>query len=589
MFFDARRVDDGLVQETTICIVGGGAAGITMALEFERHGIDTVLLESGGFKPHAQTMDLYRGENVGIPYEFGDGMRSRLLGGGSNCWGGWCRPLDAEDMHRHDWIPDSGWPFELNELLPYYERAHPLLRLGPLNYDIEHWVSAVNRSDVRRMPLPSGDVLDSVSQFSPPLRFAKAYRKQLRDARHVRLFLHANVVDIETDANGGSVTSVQVKTFSGSRMTVKARHFVLATGGIENARILLASNKGHGAGLGNGNDLVGRYFMDHPRLQLGKVRFRDAWRRNKLYDIMFHYLNPAVAAHGTMVAAQMTVAPEVRRRERLLNGRVWFWSVFPGEGTAAADALIRMKHRLHAKVDPQHSFLGDLLTMAREPFNTLNFIAARQLRPVGILKELHFQMIKEARFQMICEPTPDPNSRVTLASSRDALGMPRARVNWQLGDQVKHTFDRTLSIIAKELQAAQIADIELDPPLLGREWPAALEGTWHHMGTTRMHDSPKLGVVDRNCRIHGVSNMFVAGSSVFPTAGANFPTFTLVALALRLSDHIVTRLRRPDAELRQSVANAVTAGHDKELAVSAAEEGEPAALRARVQPTPAVR
>lgn len=579
MFCDARAVDDGLASEATVCIVGGGAAGITMALEFERQGIDTIVLESGSFKPDARTMDLYRGENVGIPYEFGDGMRSRLLGGGSNCWGGWCRPLDAEDLRAHDWVPHSGWPFELPELMPYYERAHPVLRLGPLNYDIHHWVSAIDRPDVRRMPLPSGEVIDSVSQFSPPMRFATHYRKQLRNARHVRVFLHANVVDIHTDPSGRSVTAVQVKTFSGRQMTVKARHFVLATGGIENARILLAANKTHATGLGNANDLVGRFFMDHPRLQLGKVTFREPWRRNKLYDIMFHYLNPAVAAHGTMVAAQMTVAPEVRRREGLLNGRVWFWSVFPGEGTAAAEALVRMKHRLHAKVDPHHSFLRDLLTLVREPANTFNFIAARQLRPVRFLKEMHFQMITEARFQMICEPTPDPASRVTLAQSRDSLGMPRARVNWQLGDQVRHTFDRTLAIIAKELKAAQVADVELDPPLLGRDWPAALEGTWHHMGTTRMHDSPRHGVVDRNCRIHGMTNMFVAGSSVFPTAGANFPTFTLVALALRLSDHIVAQLRAPDATLRPATAGTSTASAREPQAATARMAQQPHAAR----------
>ena len=276
MFCDARLVDDGHVAESTVCIIGGGAAGITMALEFERHGIETVLLESGGFKPDSQTTDLYRGENVGIPYEFGDGMRSRHLGGGSNCWGGWCRPLDVEDMHRNDWVPNSGWPFDLAELMPYYERAHPVLRLGPVNYDIGHWVSAINRSDVRRMPLPSGDVLDSVSQFSPPMRFAKFYRKKMKDARNARVFLHANVVDIETDPAGRSVCAVHAKTLTGRRLTVKARHFVLATGGIENARILLAANKTHAKGLGNAHDLVGRYFMDHPRLKLGKVTLSRA-------------------------------------------------------------------------------------------------------------------------------------------------------------------------------------------------------------------------------------------------------------------------------------------------------------------------
>jgi len=215
--------------------------------------------------------------------------------------------------------------------------------------------------------------------------------------------------------------------------------------------------------------------------------------------------------------------------------------------TAAAEAIVRMKFRLHGKVDPSHSFFGDFATIASEPFNALNFIAARQLRPVRFLKEMHFQMITQARLQMICEPQPDPDSRVTLAEGRDALGMPRARVNWRLGDAVKHTFDRTLAIVGQEIRDAGIADVELDEPLIGRDWPERLEGTWHHMGTTRMHDSPRHGVVDRNCRLHDIGNFYVAGSSVFPTAGANFPTFTLVALALRLADHIATLEARPEA------------------------------------------
>jgi choline dehydrogenase-like flavoprotein len=549
MLCDAHEGLDETVVRSAVCIIGAGAAGISMALEFERRGIDTILLESGGLMPDFETMDLYRGENVGIPYQFGDGFRNRFLGGDSNGWGGWCRPFDPEDLQRRDWVRHSGWPFGLEELLPYYKRAHPVLRLGPFNYDIERWVNAVGRPDVRRMPLPSGDVLDGMSQFSPPMRFGKAYRKALKNAKHVRVFLHANVVEIETDPSGTSVTRVHARTLTGHKMTVESRKFVLATGGIENARILLASNKVHRSGLGNATDLVGRYFMDHPRLKLAKITFREPWRRNKLYDSMFHYLNRAVSVSGTHFAAQLTISQEVQRREGLLNARIWFASIFPGEGSAAAEALIRMKFRLHGKVDPHHSFMRDLSTMVSQPSNTLNFIAARQLGPVGFLREMQFQMIKEARFQMICEPSPDPDSRVTLSRSRDRLGMPRARVDWRMGDQVKYTFDRSLAIVAKELESANIGDVVLEPPLMGNEWPTSLEGTWHHMGTTRMHDSPKHGVVDRNCRIHGMANMFVAGSSVFPTAAANFPTFTLVALALRLSDHVAEQLELPDASV----------------------------------------
>jgi choline dehydrogenase-like flavoprotein len=556
MFCDARRVDNATVARSTVCIIGGGAAGLTIALEFERRGIDTIVLESGGFGPDPLTMDLYRGESVGIPYHFGDDYRSRFLGGCSNCWGGWCRPMDPEDLQKRDWVPDSGWPFGIEELQPFYERAHKVLKLGPTNYDIEHWVRAIGRPDVRRMPLAGGEVHDSLSQFSPPVRFGKHYRRELKAARHVRVYLHANVVDIETDADGGAVRRVQVRTHCGRRMAVEAREFVLACGGIENARILLACNRKHASGLGNSSGLVGRYFMDHPRLQLGKLTLREPWRRNKLYDIMFHYLDRAVRANGTHISAQLTVSHAAQKRERMLNSRVWFSSIFPGEGTAAAEALKRMKFRLHGKVDPSHGFWRDIGILAREPLNAANFVAARQLRPVGFLKELHFQMIREAYLQMICEPAPDPASRVTLAESRDALGMPRARVDWRLGDLVKRTFDRTIAIVGKALGDAGIAEVAYDPPQLGREWPETIEGTWHHMGTTRMDDSSRRGVVDRHGRMHDLHNLYVAGSSVFPTAGANYPTITLVALALRLSDHIAARVAKPVTAAQEAGARA---------------------------------
>jgi len=141
---------------------------------------------------------------------------------------------------------------------------------------------------------------------------------------------------------------------------------------------------------------------------------------------------------------------------------------------------------------------------------------------------------------------PDPDSRVTLsADKRDRFGMPRVKVEWRLGEQVKRTFDRTFAGLAKELQLARVADVELDAPLEGRAWPEKLEGTWHHMGTTRMHDSPREGVVDRNCKVHGISNLYVGGSSVFPTVGANFPTITIAALALRLAGHLARQLDVP--------------------------------------------
>ena len=175
--------------------------------------------------------------------------------------------------------------------------------------------------------------------------------------------------------------------------------------------------------------------------------------------------------------------------------------------------------------------------MIRHPIDTAGYGFTRLFQPRSL--------IKDVKFQIIVEPEPDPQSRVSLSSSKvDRLGMRRTEVNWQLSRNVQRTLDRTLALVAEELQVSGVADVKLDPEIEGGEWPDNLEkeGTWHHMGTTRMHDSPKHGVVDRNCKVHGMTNLFIAGSSVFPTAGANFPTITIVALTFRLSEHIANEL-----------------------------------------------
>ncbi|HYD62487.1 MAG TPA: GMC family oxidoreductase [Noviherbaspirillum sp.] len=548
MFIDTRRVEQGTVVQSTVCIIGGGVAGITLAMELDKQGIDVCLLESGGFAPDDGTRDLYRGEDVGEwRYNFADGSRSRFLGGSSNCWGGWCRPLDAWDFEKRDWIDYSGWPFGLNELLPYYDRTHALLKLGPNNFDPEFWVRSIGRPDVRRMPLVTGKIRDTISQFSPPARFGKLYRETLKRSKRIRVYLYANATNIDTDRPAQNVTRIQVATLTGKYIEVVAKHYVLATGGIENARLLLASNKVQPGGLGNGNDLVGRFFMDHPRLITGSIRFTPEWARNKLSDVKYHYMNAAVSAHGTHVAHQFALTPEVLQEEGILNARVWFNSIFPGEGSEGAQALFRIKQAMLQKDQDDWNLGKDLLTMVSHPLDTLGYGYTRLFQPRWL--------IKGVKFQLIVEPEPDPNSRVMLSpSQKDQLGMNRVRVDWRLTSKVKRTFDRTLAILADDMRRSGVAQVELDAPLEGRKWPSDLEGTWHHMGTTRMHDSPKYGVVDRNCRVHGMSNLYVAGSSVFPTAGANFPTITLAALAFRLSEHLVREVRNSANPLAMEAA-----------------------------------
>jgi len=545
MIVDSLRLDNGTALSAQVVIVGGGVAGITMALELGGRGIETLLLESGGHKPDDATRDLYRGESTEIPYQFADGCRSRFLGGSSNCWGGWCRPFDGWDFQKRDWVANSGWPIAAADLAPYYRLTHRYLELGPYDYDIDAVVRTIGRPNVRRIPLPTGRVWDSVSRFSPPTRMGKRFRAELERSRQVRVMLHANVVEIETDSAARDVTRLQIRTLSGKAFTATGRVFVLATGGIENARLLLASNRVRPRGLGNDHDVVGRYYMDHPRLYSGSIAFLGDWSRNLLFDVKYHFHNRAVTAIKTPIAAALALTREVQERERITNAKVWFSSVFPGDNTEVSEALASIKQRLQHKESPDSSLGRELFALAKHPVNTAGFIFSRIHKTRALVRDVNFVAI--------VEPEPDPTARVTLSPERkDALGMPRVRVGWKLSEIVRRTFDRNFAIIADELQKAGIAHVTLGEPLEGRtDWPPSLDphGTWHHMGATRMHDSPRLGVVDRNCRVHGMSNLFVAGSSVFPTAGANYPTPTIAALAIRLSDHIAEQLKARELPL----------------------------------------
>lgn len=560
MILDTRSLDEAAVIETTVCVIGAGVAGITLAMELDKQGIETCVLESGGYTADSATIDLYRGTSIGLPYQFADGCRDRYLGGSSNGWGGWSRPLEAMDFTPRHWVPDSGWPFDKEELEPFYARTHRLLQLGPNEWDLAFWEQAIHQHNMRRMPFPSGRVRDVVVQLSPPTRFGAVYRHDLEDARQLRVLLFANAVELETEPDAKTVQRVRVKTLSGRTVWVKARVFVLATGGIENARLLLASNQVQAQGLGNGHDLVGRYFMDHPRLLSGRIRLHKAWARQVLYNTRCRALQPAVAAHGVRFGWHCVLSPEVQEQEGILNAQTWFHAMSPGEETEAMRALLRLKRAMLQRGQADGPIGRDLLTLLAHPQDALGVALSRWLPPTSWMTKV--------KFQTIVEPAPDPNSRVMLSEERDQLGMNRVRVAWKLGSMVRRTFDRVWAIMADELQRSGVGRVTLDPTIEDQEWPPYHLGarhhmmsagvmyahqdegwprhpewTWHHMGTTRMHDSPQHGVVDRHCCVHGMTNLYIAGSSVFPTAGANFPTMTIVALTLRLAQYIANVLK----------------------------------------------
>jgi choline dehydrogenase-like flavoprotein len=530
MFVDARSLPADTRLEADVCIVGAGAAGITLARALAGRGREVLLVESGGLVPDLETQSLYAGESVGQPYFPLEACRLRFFGGTTNHWAGYARPLDRFDFEERPWIPESGWPFDADELAPYYAAAVPVLELAPGRYDAAFWSQA---SGLPTLPLAPEVFESRVFLRSPPTRFGTAYRADLERAASLRVLLHANAVGIETEEDGAFVGALAIATLTGLRLRVRARHVVLAAGGIENARLLLASRpSGHPRGVGNAHDLVGRFFMEHPHLISAFFLPADPgeeaafYRTQRTEEGRFEgtlNLHEGVLRRERLGAVSITLVPAPRRDARDLEAET-------APGMASLRYLLRTLRRRELPEDlGRHvgRVLRDLDRVARAAWG-------RRLEDgaPGTMHKVFFR----------AEQVPNPESRVTLAEARDALGMPRTRLAWRLTELDLRTLRRGHELLAREVGRAGLGRLFVPPDDPDRSWTRDLFGGNHHMGTTRMHPDPRRGVVDAHGRVHGVTNLWVAGSSVFPTSGYANPTLTIVALALRLADRLQAAL-----------------------------------------------
>lgn len=537
MFIDARTLPEDTLVQCDICIIGAGAAGITLAREFIDQPLQVCLLESGGLDFDEVTQALYQGKNVGTPYYALNESRARYLGGSTNFWGGWSRPLDEIDFADRPWMPYSGWAFTKAQLDPYYERAQNACGLGPYQYDFADWEEALKHRQILPLSTPGDSLVTQIWQTIPPayLRFGEAYRTQIEQARNINTYLHANVLEIETNDTAQAVTKLRVASFEGKEFAVAAKVFILAVGGIENPRLLLNSHKVQNTGLGNQHDLVGRFFMEHPILNSGKVLFPPSTNL---------YLRKDIPVDGALLSTGLGLSSAVQEREQLLNFTIRF-NPFLHEGL---EALKRLSMRLqqtktsdalqtilkdHRKI-PQTSVMEDV----GKVIVNLDRVVAKAYTKLLAKKSSAKKDANLCSTRLISEQAPNPDSRITLSPERDRLGLNQVKLDWRLSEIDKYTIEKSQQIIASELDSSGQTQHELTDNNIA--WQS-LRGSYHHMGTTRMSTNPRLGVVDEHCQVHGISNLYIAGSSVFPTSGLSNPTLTIIALSIRLGDRLKTR------------------------------------------------
>ena len=533
-----------------VCIIGSGPAGMTIARELSGTPLRVTMLESGGMERQEAADALNEIENVGWPRTIDQwAVRNRVVGGSTSTWKARCAPFDDIDMEMRDWVPYSGWPTQIGDLTPYIARSAKHLGLGAGNgiTDDRIW-ELTGYPRMRKGPDPDPDKLlpmfwqfgrDPVNQYDR-IRFSHFITGL---GSNITLVTNTTVVCINATESATAVESVEFAAAGGHRWTLPVTAVIVCAGGIENARLLLSSDNVNPRGLGNDRDLVGRFLMDHLR---GPVA---SFHPNKAKAVLTQFGSfKSPSAGSNMFQHGMRLSPMIQRVERLLNCSAWI-----EEGIASDD--------------PWESIIRFL---RREPGARLDFrsmLANSELLAYGI-KE-HFiahralpRKLSGVTLQAMCEQVPNPESRIMLSERRDRLGMRISHIDWRVSEAEARTMRRTA-----ELMAEQFMRMGIDLPELA-EWvrdqamfPQTFKDVAHPTGTTRMADSPDRGVVDADCQVHGVHGLFIAGSSVFPTAGHANPTQLIVALAVRLADTLRDRVAASRRSTMNQIPDAVRLQH----------------------------
>ncbi|HVY14993.1 MAG TPA: GMC family oxidoreductase [Rhodopila sp.] len=546
-------------------IVGGGPAGITLALQLARTEQSVLLLESGGLEADAKAQALNAGEVADATlHSPPDTYRQRILGGGTSIWGGRCVPFDPIDFEQRPWIAHSGWPIAWSEIEPYYAAANLMCEAGACEYDARLAVPGGMRPVIRGFA-PEHFDLNGIERFSCPTHFGTRYRARLAAAPNVSVLLGATVTRLHTSPDGTRITALDVRNQHDIPFQVEADTVVLATGGMEVPRLLLTSNDVHAQGIGNTRDLVGRFYMCHIAGTVGRLRIagpRDAvWHG---YDI---------APDGTYCRRRIALRPEMQRQfglgnviYRLHHPRITDPSHRTGPLSAIylAQRFISYEYakRLVSDTPPTAGiWLRHGVNAATDALSTLRFLthwlqhrtlADRKfpsviIRPRTNLFSLDFH----------AEQEPNPDSRINLCEATDRFGNRQLRVDWRYTAKDVETVTRSFELLRRDLAENDVGDLNPVSNETDIETVIRRDGAYggHHIGTARMASSAASGVVDPNGKVFGVNNLYIAGSATFPTSSQANPTLTIVALSLRLARHL-TRIARhtPNVLTQEAVA-----------------------------------
>jgi len=495
MFFDLNNFSSNnkpfYEKSYDFCIIGAGAAGITLALELEKSNFKIALCEAGDLNQSRESRSCYEGQVIGDYYMPLEERRLRFLGGTTNHWGGWTYPLDEIDFNRGFIDKKFIWPINKKDLDPYLKDANDYLDVKNDDSDELNYLSHLKGKNIPNNLFMTDENSD-INKFDfrwsknngAPTRFGKKFYNALKNSKNIDIFLNCNLAEL--DGVRSVIHKVVVKNYSFTKFEFSAKKFVFAMGGIENSRYLLWFRKLYGNKFFDGDLPIGKYWMDHPHHTIGKA-----------------LLNKDIGKQ-----AFFRVNDQLQIKHKILNFGLRVYSHIPHEAQYLIDSLKK------SSVD-----LGNLF---EKQYNASN--------------------IKSCRLYGAWEQEPMESNKVTLSNiEKDKFSIPRVSIYYKKTELDRFTMKKTMMIFSNWIIKNGLGRIKLDDWVVNNsEYPKPFfQG--HHIGGTRMYSTKKFGVVDKDCKVFGSQNLYIIGSSVFTTGGHTNPTLTITQLTLRLANHLIKK------------------------------------------------
>ncbi|MDO4683923.1 MAG: GMC oxidoreductase [Lautropia sp.] len=561
MNLDPHSIPDQSVLETDVLIIGAGSAGLFLAKEMLGSQHDVILLESGGLEPDPATQALAEGVMEDTPDLYPNIIWShdRRFGGTAVQWDVKINnrqnlhlaTFDPVDFKKRDWMPNSGWPITYDTLHPYYMRALKSWETGIESLELDPWIT----EERKPIDFKDGELFTKLYMTGSKDLMIDGIGSQLREAKNVRVIMKANAVELETNENASKVDTVQVACLDGRRFRIRARFVVLTQGAYQVPRLLLASDKVAKKGLGNDHGLVGRYLMDRQIVKTGTLMPSKKISHFGFYDLQHRGLSHVLGKlaipesrlesdhimNTTIVLNAQPGFSKVRMLQRLYGRGTTFRSPAYYSSRQLVKALRekRIPDRLFHHLTNMITGLDDLvyIKVARAPWLQTPYDRDSNGWYAEPNRDEIFKVID---LYQISEQSPDPDNRIELSDRRDATGMRLPKVTFRWNDFDIQSAIKAQNIVGHAVEATGLGQLRIER----RDGiPLVTQMTAHHpAGTARMSDDPAKGVTNPDCQVHGVSNLYVGSSAVFPTGGCAPPTLTIVAMCLRIADKVKERL-----------------------------------------------